>query len=154
MALAGPDYRAANDGARARLQSVIEVCDRGAFGQVGPAILGHIAFWDGYYAARWEARIGGDVEAHRALGPLVDSINAAGWPIWSALALADAAALATAAANRIDALVAGLSPELIAEVEAQGRHRLLERALHRNEHLDELEEHLSAEGRRHGATTP
>jgi hypothetical protein len=132
------DLVSANTRARLRLRRWIDAYGSGAGPDAG-AILAHLAFWDAFYAARWELRHDGDLTALRGLGAsVVNLINEAGSPLWRSVDVRAAIVAVLGAAERVDA-VAGLAADLVAEAESSGAHRMLERALHRNEHLDELE---------------
>jgi hypothetical protein len=133
------DLVSANTRARLRLRRWIDAHGSSA-GRDAGAILAHLAFWDAFYAARWELRRDGDLTALRGLGvSVVNPINDAGSPLWRSVDLRAAIVTVLGAAERVDAVVAGLAADLVAEAESSGAHRMLERALHRNEHLDELE---------------
>lgn len=135
------DLVSANMRARIRLQRVINERSQGTNATDLCQTLGHLAFWDEFYATRWDLRKSGNLAALSGLGSaLVDSINAAGSPLWRSLDLQTAAGIALRAAERVDDIVASLSGELVTEAETTGAHRLLERALHRNEHCDELDQ--------------
>jgi len=53
--------------------------------------------------------------------------------------------LLQSAAEAIDQYLEGIPPELRAAIEAGGRVRLLKRAMHRGEHLDQIEKVLATE---------
>lgn len=142
-------FDARNAAARERIRSL--VADLGADDDARPleggwtpaALLGHLALWDSMVAGRWRlaARTG-------RLTPLdladetADLVNDALLPTWRALNGADAAALALAAAGEVDEVLAGLPDEAIEAIEREGRPRLIDRSLHRNEHLDAIERGL------------
>jgi len=100
-------------------------------------ILGHLAFWD-YRALllirRWE-RTG--VKPSPAD---VDAINDAMRPLLLAIPPRRVAELALEAAIAIDRELEGLSPDLIAQIEAHARPFRLDRGTHRKEHIDQIEE--------------
>jgi len=103
------------------------------------ALLAHLAFWDGFGGARLE-KFARDREAME-LGSdtLTKFINAAGMAHWRATLPAVAGDLAIEAAAAIDRLIEGLPAEVLDEIRAMKRPRLLDRSLHRKEHLDEIE---------------
>ena len=103
------------------------------------ALLAHLAFWDGFGGARLE-KFARDREAME-LGSdtLTEFINAAGMAQWRATLPAVAGDLASEAAAAIDRLIEGLPAEVLEEIRAMKRPRLLDRSLHRKEHLDEIE---------------
>jgi DinB superfamily len=104
-------------------------------------LLGHMAFWDRFLAARWNATL--------AAGPgsqpifldqeAADLLNVALPTAWLALAKAGViGAEVKAAAAEIDRIIESLPPEApVAAVLAQ-RPNLLDRSKHRAEHLGEL----------------
>jgi len=135
-------YVAHNDATRERLRAVLgrlrdDDYRRPLEGDwtVG-AVLGHLAFWDRHtraVLAAW-ARTG----AQPPVG--VDAVNEAALPAWRALPPAAAAREVLAAAELCDEAAARATPELVAAVRAANRFRLLDRGIHRAEHLDEIEQ--------------
>jgi len=114
-------------------------------------IIGHLTFWDRFHAARWRAA--------RAAGPneqpsyfpheVSDILNEAQPATW--LAYAEAAphvaiSQMLAAAEEMNAVIAGLPDSVPVEAILAERPSLLDRSLHRSEHLETLESALS--GRR------
>ena len=110
-------------------------------GWTAAAVLGHLAFWDRVTLARWEKHLreGRPLEAFPE--NLVEFVNAAGLPQWTATPLGSAIADVTAATESVDLLIAGVSRSE-AEEAYRTRPRLVDRSLHRNEHLDGLERAL------------
>ncbi len=149
-ALEAPDrsYLARNQASRARLLSLLEnltAADLAAkFGEgdwtVGQS-LGHLAFWDRFLAARWSAALAAAPGTQPLVFPseLAGLLNDALPPTW--LALAEGGGLireVQEAAEQIDGIIATLPDiALVAEVLAE-RPALLDRSIHRSEHLDEL----------------
>jgi len=111
-------------------------------GWTAPALLAHLAFWDGFGAARLEkfARDRGPMEF--GSDTLTEFMNAAGLAQWRALPAAAAGELAIVAAAAIDRLIEALPADALDEIRAMKRPRLLDRSLHRKEHLDEIERAL------------
>ena len=140
------DLNARNRASRDRLATVIaRLGDRGVElpgGWTAAALLAHLAFWDGFGAARLEMYVRGGQPMDLGSEALTEFINAAGLPQWKAMPVSTAALLATSAAAAIDLLVDGLSRALQDEIRALNRPRLLDRSLHRKEHLDEIERAL------------
>ena len=108
------------------------------------AVLAHIAFWD--------LRIVACIEAWKpdGTGPIptyyddaVDWINDSVKPLISALEPRVAARVTIEAAEAADLAVAGLSDELFARNESLGGVVNPDRADHRLEHVDEIEQVLS-----------
>lgn len=104
-------------------------------------VLAHMAFWD-YRALvlmrRWKQT---GVKEPSAMD--VDAINDAMRPLLLAIPPRQAAQMALDAATAIDQEIEGLSPDLIAEIEAQTLPFRLNRAKHRLDHLDQIEAALS-----------
>jgi len=101
--------------------------------------LAHLAFWDRYYLSLidgWE-RAGYQPETLED-GPINEAVRV----MSRAIPPAATVELVRAAAEAIDRRLETLSPELEKVLEANGRVRLLRRALHRREHLDQIEEAL------------
>jgi hypothetical protein len=105
-------------------------------------VLAHLAFWDQralILLDQWD-KTGKvppkDDEVH------VDWINDAAKPMFLALPPRRAAELALSIARAVDAKVAGLRDDIVAQNAAAGTPVTLSRASHRKEHLDELEREL------------
>jgi len=106
------------------------------------AILAHMAFWDESCVVRWDefdqkgtfAGLSGDV---------VHLINTASLPVWRALPGEIVAKLVVQAAEAADARTEHLSEAALTYVTDANRTFILERASHRNEHLDEIERFLA-----------
>jgi hypothetical protein len=111
----------------------------GAHWTVGVA-LAHIQYWDG--------RAVGALEAWRRHGILltlwIDSeavVNDLRLPFWLAQVPRTALEQAITTAEVLDRIVADLSPDE-AEAVATQRYRVVDRSLHRSQHLDEIERAL------------
>lgn len=107
-------------------------------GWTAGALFGHVAFYDARaleIVTRWEA---GD---HSPSPADVHVINNALLPQWLLLPPRAAANLAIHQAELIDAKLASLSPDQLADLahDAEQLEIDLDRANHRDEHLDELE---------------
>ena len=100
----------------------------------------HLAFWDFRQLAllkRWE---GTGVSP----SPMdVGSVNEAVFAISVAVPPGAAARLALTAAEAVDAKIERLPADLAAAIEQGGHARVLRRALHRDEHLDQIEKALA-----------
>jgi hypothetical protein len=104
------------------------------------ALLGHLAFWDRLVEARWRhAAESGTATPIGLDDELPDLINAAAIPAWRILDTRRAAALVVSAAEDVDALIAGLPAESVEGVLGEGRARLVDRSLHRAEHLEMID---------------
>jgi hypothetical protein len=138
------DHGANNDGSRERLgqiaRMVVDDYDAPADGWTPSALLAHLAFWDRLTLQRWHAAIrdGRSTPADLPDG-LQDLINDASFATWSSLSPADAAAQAVAAAQEVDAFLATVDDTLADQLIAEGRVRLVDRSLHRTQHLDAIE---------------
>jgi uncharacterized damage-inducible protein DinB len=106
-------------------------------------VVAHLAFWDRFLAARWRAALAGGTGGQPSYLPheLADLLNDGLPPTWSAFAAADGGAVIAetiAAAEEIDTIIAGLPAHTpVAEILVE-RPALLDRSLHRNEHLDQI----------------
>jgi hypothetical protein len=103
-------------------------------------LLAHLAFWDRLVAARWRdaARTvrTTPLDIPNELGDLINDAAAAGW---DAIATARAPELARDAAAEVDDLIRALPDGAVAAVLEEGRPRLLDRSIHRSQHLDSID---------------
>ncbi len=143
------DHRERNAAERERMQRLMvrlsdEDLHRDADdGWTVAATFAHIAFWDRVSRARWEAAL-------RPEGPgfvsypqeLIDWVNAAALPQWRSLAPRAALMDALSAAADVDALIERLPTPTVDEALATGRARMLDRSVHRRDHLDRIERAL------------
>lgn len=104
--------------------------------------LAHLAFWDRWQVARWRDAEARGLEAPDDLPDLAGIVNASLEALLAAIPGERVAALAVSAADEVDALVAGLPDALVQAVKTAGRGRLVDRSLHRLEHLDQIERAL------------
>ena len=101
--------------------------------------LAHLAFWDRWQVVRWrEALATGLAVPADVSDTIPDLANAALEPTWRALPGEIAAALALQAAAEIDALVAALPDASVAAAPVAGRVRLVDRSMHRLEHVTQV----------------
>jgi hypothetical protein len=125
----------------ARSLSEEDLARTNPFGWTVASLLAHLAFWDYRVLAllrRWQAE-GVDespIDPH--------AMNEALKPLCLALEPRAAVELCISAAEITDSEVARISPELIGEIEASPTHFRFNRALHRNDHLGEIERILRA----------
>ena len=102
-------------------------------------VLAHLAFWDQRALTllhKWQ---------QEGIGPSpvdVDVINEVTRPLFIALASQTAAQLAISTAQILDQAIEQLAPEFIAEVETNGKTVRLNRALHRRDHFNQIEQVL------------
>jgi uncharacterized damage-inducible protein DinB len=114
--------------------------------------LGHLSFWDRFLAARWRAALtAGPGEQPGVFShEMADLINGGLPPTWQAFAsAAPEAAIAETldAAEAIDGLIAGLPDATPVETILADRPALLDRSIHRAEHIETLEHALAARRR-------
>lgn len=110
------------------------------FGWTVAAALVHLAYWDRNREAtlkRWLAS--GDLVTS---GSSPDPTNDAVFALSQAIPPRAALKLAIEAAEAVDRLVAQLTSEQIAALESAGMGRMVNRSLHRREHLDQIEQAL------------
>lgn len=108
-------------------------------GWTAATLLAHLAFWDQrqrLLLERWKlTRVGPS--------PVdVDVINEAVREICSALQPLASARLAIEAAEAIDHALEEIEPDFIRELETLENERIFRRAIHRHEHLDQIEKEL------------
>jgi hypothetical protein len=102
--------------------------------------LAHLAFWDrrALQALDITERDG------KPYIPILDIlVNDASLALWAAMPPREAARIALETAEQLDKRLEGFPPALLEELYA-GNQRLVMRALHRNEHLDEVEAALKS----------
>jgi hypothetical protein len=109
-------------------------------GWTAAAVLAHAAYWDAR-AIYWMNKWGPDGEPTTYEEEDTDAANEAAKPLCLALRPRDAAELALRLADEADAQVRGLSDAMLAKIAAKGGAPPfnLSRAIHRKEHLDEIE---------------
>jgi hypothetical protein len=97
--------------------------------------LAHLAFWD----RRVLLGLAGIERTGKLDIPVVDiAVNDLSLPLWAAIPPRVAANLAVATAVELDERLENFPPPLLDELYRHNK-RWVERALHRNEHLDEVE---------------
>jgi len=105
------------------------------------AMLGHLAFYDFRVAALAEQWRKAGVVTPSPLD--ADILNVALLPVWLAVPRRRAAELALQAAEGANAVVAGLDAATLSQLEAVGNPLKLDRAEHRQEHIDQIERALA-----------
>ena len=101
--------------------------------------LAHLAFWDRWQVVRWRDAAAAGLPVPADVSDNVpDLANAALETTWRALPGETAATLALQAAAEIDALVAALPDASVDAAPAAGRVRLLDRSIHRLEHVTQV----------------
>ena len=135
-------FVAENNSSRLRLERLANSLTDEELGQAVPsgwtvaALLAHIAFWDQRVVAllrRWKEQ-GLDESPVDS-----DAMNEAIKPLCLALNPRKAVALCLSSAAAADAELETVSPELLAQIQTNPTHFRFNRALHRNDHLDEIE---------------
>ena len=138
-------HEAENDAERARLGALIERSSDADLGRPMPggwtvaALLAHAATWDAraiYFIDKW----GPDGEPTTYEEEDTDAVNESAKPLCLALAPREAADLALRIAVEADGKVKALSDAMLAKIAANGGPPFnLSRAIHRREHLDDIE---------------
>ena len=141
-------YVAENDTERERLRSLVARMSDAELSRPMPggwtvaAVLAHVAFWDAwaiYFIDKW----GPSGEPTTYQEEDADAINDSAKPLCLALRPRDAADLALRLADESDAKVKALSDAMLAKIRATGGPPFnLSRAIHRKEHLDDIERDL------------
>jgi len=103
------------------------------------AVLAHLAFWDQRaitLIGKWKVE---------GVGPSAmdtDVVNEATRPLCLSIPPPQATTLAIAVADKLDKIIAGLTPEMVEAILAKGTTVKLRRADHRRAHLGEIEKAL------------
>ena len=140
-------YIARNEAGRERLREIVARLSEDDYSrEVGhgwsvAAALGHLAFWDRRALASLEEWERSGKRPERADSA---AINEAMLAQWTAAPPGEAAREAVAAAEAVDRKIAGLLAELRETILDAGYPRLLDRSLHRQEHLEEIERAVSS----------
>jgi hypothetical protein len=111
-------------------------------GWTAATALAHLAFWDRYSAARLERHLRDPGPIESMTDATEEFVNAAGLPQWTSTPLGVAAADVVDATATVDRMIETLPADVLARIRALNRPRLLDRALHRDEHLDHIERAL------------
>ena len=145
-------YVAESDAERERLSSLVTALSDEALSRPMPAgwtvaaVLAHIGFWDAR-SIFWLDKWGRGVEPSTAgyAHEDVEAVNESAKPLCLALPPRDAAQLALRLAEEADGKVEALSDQMLAKIRAAGSPPFnLSRAIHRKEHLDDIERALRA----------
>jgi hypothetical protein len=104
------------------------------------ALFAHVAFWDRFVQVRWERAV---ADGHRTPVPVddlpQDLINEASLPSWLATPPRISVDACLRAATDLDDFVTGLDTDVVEELVTNDRSRLVDRSLHRSDHLATLE---------------
>jgi hypothetical protein len=104
------------------------------------ALFAHVAFWDRFVHARWlhAMEIGTAAPVPIEDAPM-EMINQAALREWTVIPPRIAVEECLTAAQTIDHFIQQLDPDAISQVVREGRERLVDRSIHRREHLDTIE---------------
>lgn len=103
-------------------------------------LLAHIAFWDRFVMGRWIlARERGEGTPLSVDDGVMDRVNDASLDAWMSIPPAAALELSVRAAEEVDGFLAAIERDTAEAVVAEGRERLVDRSLHRGEHLETIE---------------
>jgi DinB family protein len=104
------------------------------------ALFAHIAFWDRFVLERWRlAAEKGDRTPVPEDNVVMDRINDAALRQWLAIPARTAVEELLAAAGELEALISRLDDTIVSELVVEGRERLVDRSLHRSDHLRTIE---------------
>jgi hypothetical protein len=103
-------------------------------------LFAHIAFWDRFVLERWRLAAERSERTPMAVDDgFMDRINDASLSQWMSIPPRTGVELCRAAAREVDAFLRSVADDVRAELAVEGRERLVDRSLHRNEHLRTLE---------------
>jgi hypothetical protein len=104
------------------------------------ALLAHVAFWDRFVQARWlHALRTGSTVPLSIDDAAMELLNEAALPEWLVIPPGAAVAECLAAAESLDGVLESLEDEVVSQALTEGRERLVDRSLHRGEHLETIE---------------
>lgn len=104
------------------------------------ASLVHMCYWDGFVAQRWTHANANGLHTPASFESLLeDLVNDTLTPLLLRVPADETIALALETALAANEIIAGLSDERVAAVLQEGSIRLVDRSIHRTEHLDEIE---------------
>ncbi len=100
----------------------------------------HLAFWDRFVVERWRhAAVNGLTIPPPIEDYAEDRVNDTLTQLFKRVPVAEALPEALEAAQAVEDVIAQLSSEVVEAVQRAGAPRLLDRSIHRAEHLDEIE---------------
>jgi hypothetical protein len=104
------------------------------------ALLAHVAFWDRFVHARWKHALQTGSKVPLSIDDAaIELLNEAALPEWSIIPPRAAVTACVAAADALDDLLESLEDEAVTQALTEGRERLVDRSLHRGEHLETIE---------------
>jgi hypothetical protein len=136
----------ANDRSRDRLDRLVRSLNgdslRIAIGDWTVAtLLCHLAFWDRFVLQRWTSAVSaGKASPDPIDADITDLLNEALRPLLSEVPVERAGAVGMDAAAEVDRQIAQLDPTVRERLRIQGRTRLVDRSIHRLEHLAEIDD--------------
>lgn len=139
---ADTSYLQRNDASQARLRALVARLDDEQMGRplgngwTVSAALAHLAFWD---RRTLQSLQDWPRNGLRASPGDADAINARERSAWLAMPAEAAASDALGSAELVDREIASLPEPLVGAILASGRIRPLDRSIHRNEHMDEID---------------
>ncbi len=102
--------------------------------------LAHIASWDRFVFERWTHADANGLAMPVKFSPgAEDVVNGTLTPLLMRVPADEAIQLALETALTVEQLIAGLSTERVETALRDGRERMVDRSIHRTEHLDEIE---------------
>ncbi len=131
-----------NNESRRRIENLVSTLSDEDLARMNPygwtvaALLAHLAYWDQRVLAllhRWKEK-GVDYSPVDS-----DAVNEALKPLCLALDPPTAIKLCLSSAEAVDAELEMISPKLVEQIQASPTHFRFNRALHRNDHLNEIE---------------
>jgi DinB superfamily len=103
-------------------------------------LFAHIAFWDRFVLERWKlAAERGDRAPMSVDDAFMERINDASLDQWMSIPPRAAVEQCLAAAEDVDAYLGGIDDEIRTDLIAEGRRRLVDRSIHRGDHLATME---------------
>jgi Mycothiol maleylpyruvate isomerase N-terminal domain len=103
-------------------------------------LFAHLAFWDRFVRERWRlAAERGQRTPMEVDDDVMDRVNDASLRQWMSIPPRVAVQECLDAATELDGFIAGIDEDIRADLVAEGRERLVDRSLHREEHLLTIE---------------
>ena len=140
------DHNARNRAARERIDAlIVRLGERDIAlddGWTAAALLAHLAFWDRLAATRLDNYLHDREPPVVTPDAVIDLINSAGIRQWKDTPARVAAAQVRDAAAALDRLIETLPADALAALVALDRPLLIDRSIHRKEHLDQIERAL------------
>ena len=109
-------------------------------------LFAHIAFWDRFVLERWKLAVErGERTPMSVDDAFMERINDASLDQWMSIPPRAAVEQCVSAAMEVDGYLGGIDDAIRAELVAEGRRRLVDRSLHRGDHLGTLESAFPAD---------